>query len=193
MKKLLIPIITLIAGFAIGYISNNKPPCPSLTGGGKQNPDNEKLSLNFRGFRGPRKKIDRPVAMDMINSFRSWNQEPSHRGIFNTATGNSDLRGFFLSINDLDKIMARRTADTKGISIYMAKDVGSASNSPVFTLVFMRADTNLLYGKPEDKIRTKYINDYDDAYDFVKPCPDDCGNFETATLLPTKTAIKKGK
>lgn len=192
MKKLIVPFVSLIIGFSAGYLICKKMNnCPFADFDSKSNftkalTDQEKdiLSKYYKNFvpkfSSPLSTIPTSDALTRIKAYQTQNQT-SQFPLLNTA--GEQMIGYFIDIKDI-KAICSDTRGFDGISIYYATDAGipSTSGERVYSLVFMGAKLNSSYDstKPRSLTNSRYTNPFSDGdtFDYLKPCPTYCGNFD---------------
>ncbi|HEY8928864.1 MAG TPA: hypothetical protein VIM55_06720 [Mucilaginibacter sp.] len=191
MKKLL-PLLTLIIGIIIGYAicqkTSDQPFADFHTKGKLTESLTEKekaiLTAYYKKFAprfsSPLSVVPTSDALKRIKAYQVKNHQSSYQ-LLNTA--GEEMVGYFIDMNDI-KHICNDTRSFDGISIFLATDAGSSSGSAelVYSLVFMGAKLNPNFDstKPRSLTNSRYTNPYsdNDTFDYLKPCPTYCGNFD---------------
>jgi len=172
MKKLLLPIITLIVGFGAGYLvfkchSNDITKSPKMSiqfGGGRKD-----TSGRPKDFKDTQDTIPRQMAMDNISLFRKKFQPASYPTIKGSE---GPFNGFFIDKASLDSIFAKNPNVT-GISFYLGIHpywAGSSSTQDVLSIYYTGAIHN-----PTPLYRFENPAS-SPIYEYVNPCPTACGS-----------------
>jgi len=182
-SKFLGYFITLLIGLLIGYFVCKK------TGSATTAPmagDTTKVALTNTDTISHH--ISDSLAHVLIAQFQSENSKAD-----NPLKNNKGdlLNGFFIDRQPLDHILKDKTIS--GISVYLAKDsTAHVTRKPdrMYTLVYIGGRYNKAYkigGSLPKIINMAAVSDTD-TFDYVKPCPDACGDFLSLTK---KAPLKK--
>jgi hypothetical protein len=172
-------ILALIVGIAAGYLirkmsagsGSNLADPTSWTDGEKEAFRNNynQTTLKFGGKITPN-PINNTKAKGMIKDFRTENE----RSPFPLLTVKKEpLRGFYIDRPSLED--ALKAPGATGISFYFARADGTTAEK-TYTLVFIGANNRGTDAVPDitNNDGTKGENQ---AQDYIKPCPDHCGDF----------------
>jgi hypothetical protein len=187
MKKLLIPILTLVIGLFIGYYYCKKTSSESdfidgshLTKHGVDFVNKFYADSSYVFTEGSH-RISDSMARVLITDY----QHSNGRGLFPMRNPARDrLNGYYIDREPLDAILSNKSFT--GVNVYFARDSAAhaqGTSGRIYTLVYMGATKNKT-GIQTQGETTDYLNQNSrvaggGAYDFVKPCPDACGNFLT--------------
>ncbi len=154
MKKLALPIVTLIIGFVTGYLifKNSTPKFPFQFGPGSFEKSHSLLP----------QAIDSAVAAKNIADYQKMVSAsvPGTQGPFH---------GFFLDSASLQKVLSEKV---DGISFYLGMDPYNSINHQNYVTIYYTGAKANLHAPP------RFINSKD-VYEYVYPCPTACG-----TLAP---------
>jgi hypothetical protein len=138
--------------------------------------------------------IKKPLAYKLIMAFQ--NQNESRVMPFPVRTVHGKAKGYFIDRAPIEKIL--KNPSWSGISVFFAKDQTAPTGSKrIYTLIYMGGRYNADSTKVTNHLKTGQIlarGDGSDtlAYDFVKPCPTVCSDFDghepppSLTKVPTK-------
>ena len=174
MKKIILPLITLVIGLVVGYfiertISTNQ--VNELT-----HQLNTHNTLKTYSFINPKDDILKySDAKTCITNFTKLNTVDINSGgglfVDDPTQGKLPLEGFVIQRASLEDIIAKNK-DWTGIRVYFAKHPSYPGNSDrIFTFIFTAALSSNTVGDPK--------NDVDATapiYDHVYPCPTVCGS-----------------
>jgi hypothetical protein len=195
MKKILIPVLTLVIGLLIGYYyCKRKFSEFDFTHGSKLTKAAEdflkdKYEEDAFAFNGDSRPISAPLAHILIKEFQDANKRSwfPMRTIKDSLQGPPDQRddhlmGYYINKEPLLAILSNH--QFSGINFYFARDsTAHVLKNPkkIYTLIYMGATPNTKRDIYRGVVPA-FINEADKAkgggaYDFVKPCPDACGSF----------------
>lgn len=172
MKKLLLPLICLIVGVAAGYYWA-KSKCDASSGDKNPPPSthNDKMPNH----------IDTALAKKLIQEYQKENNASPYQ--LQTYEG-KPLKGYFIDRAALDTILKDKSQS--GISIYLATDnrvPPGQSRARKYTLIYMggrytRDSSRIINGPVKtNSVKSKGGDDDNFSFDFSRPCPNACGNF----------------
>ncbi|RZK54210.1 MAG: hypothetical protein EOO91_16300 [Pedobacter sp.] len=174
MKKIMLPLVLLIAGLAIGFFAGRKTSTDFIDQ--KEAFRKEVLDeANRTSFKlAPLRAsdtIERNLAARLIKQFKKENDTAKIPIMAASGTTSKDkLEGFYIDRIPFDKILANKSLT--GISFYMAKHPKSTGpKDKTYTLIYIGATKQPKITKTGDTI----INNWP-AYDYIDPCPTVCGS-----------------
>jgi hypothetical protein len=196
MKKLVLPIITLIVGFIAGYYTSREK-CPEISFADSKNLTAEsktqlnKLYADSSFGLADQDTISHHISDSLAHVLIQEFQDQNGSALFPLKTINGQhLKGYFIDRKPLDFILKDKTFD--GISVYFAKDSTAhvlGKTNRTFTLIYMGGKYNKNYRAgvgTDTRILNVAATGTDSLYDFIKPCPDFCGGFISPTADKNK-------
>jgi len=201
MKKVIVPILTLIIGFGIGYMTRQMtatyPFANYKPGFAPKALTAEEKEIIRTIYQGEKFKfsVAKPLSVvpvaDALKRIAEFKTQNDASNFPLTTNDNKNLVGFYINGDDLRAILSNPNS-YDGVSVYLANDYGASQSGAqhVYSLVFMGAKK-----RPYDQTQgmsydnTPFANPKTDAttYDFTLPCPTFCGNFN----LPQGSSAKK--
>lgn len=201
-------IIGLVIGLIAGYYwgkskSDIKPHTGSSSSSFTKAPDNAFTLVDPNDTSagpGISRHIGDSLAYVLIKDFQAKNESSPNP----LMTEKGPLKGYFIEREPIEAIL-KDTHNWDGISVYLATASKNEmnTNNRRYTMIYMGAKYKAGYGPHDATIQvtnmtdaqlTKRSTGVDDslAYDFVKPCPTVCGDFD-GHEPPPPTVAKASK
>jgi hypothetical protein len=161
MKKLFLPLVTLIIGLVAGYLV-----CKSS---GSHSFDDEKQAF-IEKTKMTFKDVPATVITNRV-TIKRMRQEflDESRGLMYGQDGQKSLKGYYVDRDDLDSLLKHK--EFTGISVNFGKHPDYLGlKDRVYTLMLMGAIK-------KNKTDKSYVDVDDKVYDHVEICPDVCGTF----------------
>ncbi|QKJ32231.1 hypothetical protein HQ865_21525 [Mucilaginibacter mali] len=203
MKKVILPLVLLIVGLAGGYYwGKSGCPTPPLTNSDYSVTDIDSLSadkaaelakvydknaFSLSDRDDESRPIEKRLAFQLIKAFQHQNEGTLMPFPVRTTKGRA--RGYFIDKGPLKKILANDAWD--GVSVFFAKDQSAPGGSKrIYTLIYMGGRytpdrKNVINHLEPGQVRAESDGSDTLAYDFVKPCPTVCSDFDSHEPGPT--------